>query len=257
MKINVSDFIVFLLVFLRISSTFVVAPFSGSRGIPATPKLFLALVVSYIIYLMIDRNSIPQIQANWTLFVFAIKEILVGLIIGFMLQFVFFAVSYAGTLIGFDMMLNMAEVLNPNEDIQSNIIGEFLYYGTLMIFLIINGHHYLIQSLNYSFKVIKIGSFIITEPLHIYLSKLVGSVFVLAVKIASPILVSFFLIHIAEGIISRMIPQMQVFFVTQPLKLGLGIFLLLITVPLYIFMIKNLLNEYEKKLYSLINFMGA
>lgn len=255
--INISDFILLLLVFLRISSAIVVAPFLGSRGIPVTVKLFLSLVISYIVYLTIDKSSIPPIDANWTLFVFAVKEVLAGLIMGFMLQFVFFAVSYAGILIGFDMMLNMAEVFNPNEDIQSNIIGEMLYFGALMIFILINGHHYLIQSLNYSFKIIQIGSFTVTEPVHLYLVKLAASVFVLAIKIASPILVSFFLVHIAEGIIARMIPQMQVFFVTQPLKLGLGIFLIIITLPLYIYMIKNLLNEYERRLYILINTMGA
>lgn len=255
--INVTDFIVLFLIFLRISSAVVVAPFLGSRGIPVTVKLFISLVISYIIYLTIDRSIIPQVEANWTLFVFAVKEVLAGLIIGFMLQFVFYAVNYAGTLIGFDMMLNMAEVFNPYEDVQSNIIGEMLYYGALMIFILINGHHYLIQSLNYSFKVIQIGSFSVAEPLHLYLVKLTANVFVLAVKIASPILVSFFLVHIAEGIIARMIPQMQVFFVTQPLKLGLGIFLLTLTIPVYIFLIKNLLKEYEKQLYILINTMGA
>ncbi len=255
--INIADFILLLLVFLRISSAIIVAPFLGSRGIPVTIKLFLSLVISYIIYLSLDKNLIPPIEANWTLFVFAVKEIIAGLIIGFMLQFVFFAVNYAGTLIGFDMMLNMAEVFNPNEDVQSNIIGEMLYYGALIIFILINGHHYLIQSLNYSYKVIQVGNFIISEPLHIYLVKLTASVFVLAIKIASPVLVSFFLVHIAEGIIARMIPQMQVFFVTQPLKLGLGIFLILLTLPLYIYMIKNLLIEYEKRLYILINTMGA
>jgi len=255
--INVTDFILLFLIFLRISSALVVAPFFGSRGIPVTVKLFLSLLVSYIIYLTVDKSLVPPIEANWILFVFAVKEVLAGLIMGFMLQFVFFAVNYAGTLIGFDMMLNMAEVLNPNEDIQSNIIGEFLYYGALMIFILINGHHYLIQSLNYSYKVIQIGNFAVTEPVHLYLVKMTASVFVLAIKIASPIIVSFFLVHIAEGIISRMIPQMQVFFVTQPLKLGLGIFLILLTLPLYIYMIKNLLYDYEKRLYTLINTMGA
>lgn len=255
--INTTDFILLFLVFLRISSAIVVAPFLGSRGIPVTIKMFLSLVISYIIFLTLDKSLIPTIEANWTLFVFAVKEIIAGLIMGFMLQFVFFAVNYAGTLIGFDMMLNMAEVFNPNEDIQSNIIGEMLYYGALMIFILINGHHYLIQSLNYSYKVIPAGSFTISESLHLYLIKLTASVFILAIKIASPILVSFFLVHIAEGIIARMIPQMQVFFVTQPLKLGLGIFLILLTLPLYIYMIKNLLIEYEKRLYILINTMGA
>lgn len=253
--INISDFILFFLVFLRISSAIVIAPFFGNRSIPITIKLLISLVTSYIIFLTVDRNLIPPIETNWTLFVFAIKEIFVGIIIGFMLQFVFFAVHYAGTLIGFDMMLTMAEIFNPNEEIHSNIIGEILYFAAIIIFILINGHHYLIQALHYSYKVLQIGTITFSESLFSYLVKLTANVFVLAVKIASPIIVSFFLIHIAEGIISRMIPQMQVFFVTQPMKLGLGIFLLTIILPLYVYLIKNVLSEHQKNLYTLINTM--
>lgn len=69
--------------------------------------------------------------------ILSIKEAITGLVIGFMLQFVFWGVSYAGTLIGFDMGLTMAEVFNPSADESNNIIGEFLYYGALMIFLLL------------------------------------------------------------------------------------------------------------------------
>ncbi|MFN3693905.1 MAG: flagellar biosynthetic protein FliR, partial [Ignavibacterium sp.] len=70
-------------------------------------------------------------------------------------------------------------------------------------------------------------------------------------------LVSFFLINIAEGIISRMIPNMQVFFVTQPLKVGLGLLMLGLISPVFIYMIKNLLRDYENQLYVLITSMSS
>jgi flagellar biosynthetic protein FliR len=77
------------------------------------------------------------------------------------------------------------------------------------------------------------------------------------VKIAAPIMVSFFLIHIGEGIIARVIPQMQVFFVTQPLKIGLGFALLAGITPIYVYVIKNLLQDYENSLFNLIKAMGS
>ena len=173
-----------------------------------------------------------------------------------MLQFVFWGVSYAGTLIGFDMGLTMAEVFNPSADESNNVIGEFLYYGALMIFFIINGHHYIISSLKHSFSIIPLGKFTLTKPVYDLIVVYAASVFVIAVKIASPIMVSFFLIHIAEGIIARIIPQMQVFFVTQPLKIGIGLLMLAAITPLYLYVIKNLLQDYEGKLYNLIEAMG-
>ena len=101
-----------------------------------------------------------------------------------------------------------------------------------------------------------IGKFVVNKSVLNILIKYSASVFVIAVKIAAPVMVSFFLIHIAEGIIARVIPQMQVFFVTQPLKIGLGFALLAFAVPTYVFVIKGLLRSYEESLFKLIKAMG-
>ena len=127
----------------------------------------------------------------------------------------------------------------------------------MLVFFLINGHHYIISSLKYSFSVVPIGKFSITEPVYNLLILYASSIFVIAVKIASPIMVSFFLVHIGEGILARLIPQMQVFFVTQPIKIGLGLVLLAAAVPTYIYVIRNLLQEYEGRLSSIIQAMGV
>ncbi len=255
--ILITDFILVILIFLRVISTFVAAPVFNSAAFPVLPKLFLAFVISYIIFLTIDSTSI-NVQVNlWWLFFNAIKEIFTGLVMGFMLQLVFWGIQYAGGLIGFDMGLTMADVFNPMDQTQSNIIGEALNIGAILIFFLIDGHHYIIRGLSYSFTVVSIGKFSFTKPLYELLIKYSASVFVIAVKIASPILVSFFLIHIGEGIVARVIPQMQVFFVTQPLKIGLGFALLAGITPIYLYVIKNLLQDYENSLFNLIKAMGS
>ncbi|MEP0859855.1 MAG: flagellar biosynthetic protein FliR [Ignavibacterium sp.] len=254
---SVREFIILFLIFLRISSAFVSAPFFGNKIIPVVSKLFISMVISYIIFLSYDHSAIKDVPTGWLLLVYSFKEVITGLIIGFTLQFVFYGVSYAGTLIGFEIGLNIAEVFNPSEEVNSNIIGELLYFSAILIFLLINGHHYLIRALQQSFNIIGIGMFSFPEPLYQTLIKLAGGVFVIAVKIATPIIVSFFLINIAEGIISRMIPNMQVFFVTQPLKVGLGLLMLGLISPVFIYMIKNLLRDYENQLYVLITSMSS
>lgn len=253
---GIKEFIILFLIFVRISSAFVISPIFGGKVIPVVIKLFLALVISYIVFLTIDKSSLFNLPTGWMLIVLAFKEALTGLIIGFMMQFIFYGVSYAGTLIGFDMGLNTAEVFNPNEEINGNVIGEFLYYGALLVFFLINGHHYIISSLKYSFSVIPLGKFTVNEAVQVLIMKYAASIFVIAVKIASPIMVSFFLVHIAEGIISRLIPQMQVFFVTQPIKIALGLAILTAVVPIYIYVIKNMLKDYERQLAVLIQTMG-
>jgi flagellar biosynthetic protein FliR len=253
---GIIDFIIVVLIFIRISTALITSPVFGSKVIPTLPKLFLSIVLAYIVYLTIDKSSISTVPTGYMLIILSIKEAITGLVIGFMLQFVFWGVSYAGTLIGFDMGLTMADVFDPSAEQNNNIIGEFLYYGALMIFFLINGHHYIISSLKFSFSVIPLGKFTLTKPVYDLIVIYSASIFVIAVKIASPIMVSFFLVHIAEGIVARIIPQMQVFFVTQPLKIGLGILMLASLAPLYLYLIKNLLQDYESKLYNLIEAMG-
>jgi len=255
-NIPVVDFVIVLLIFCRILSAFISAPIYGNQAIPPLIKVILSLIVSYIVFLTIDKSKIAvEFSLGW-IFTSAVKEIISGLIMGFMLNFVFHGISYAGTLIGFDIGLSMAEVMNPIDNSSENVVGNLLYYAALMIFLLINGHHYIISGLVYSFSVFGIGKFTINEPVYKLLVTYSGMVFVLAVKIASPILVSYFLIQIAEGIIGKVIPQMQVFFVSQPLVIGVGFILLISMMPIFIYVIKFLLKGYEDNLFTLIKAMG-
>ncbi|MCL5030696.1 MAG: flagellar biosynthetic protein FliR [Bacteroidetes bacterium] len=255
-NIPIADFIIVLLIFMRIFAAFMSSPIYGHESIPVLARIFLSLVLSYIVFLTIDKSKITvEFNLAW-LFTNSVKEIITGLIIGFMLNFVFHGISYAGMLIGLDMGLSMSDVLNPMDGSSGNVIGQFIYFAAMLIFLLINGHYYIISGLVYSFKVIHLGKFTVTEPVYDLLIKYAGTVFIIAVKIASPIMVSFFLVHVAEGIVSRVIPQMQIFFVSQPLIIGIGLVLLASLTPIYFYVIKYLLKGYEDNLVLLIKAMG-
>ena len=254
--ILVSDFVILLLIFARILSAFVSAPIFSNSAIPTIPKIFISFVVAYVIFSFIDKSKIVVEFNTWFLVTSLAKEVMIGLIIGYAMNMVFYGISFAGSLIGFDIGLSSAQLLNPFEEAESNVVGDVIYFMAILIFLLINGHHYLIRALYTSFKIVPLGHYVINRPLFDVLMKYAASVFVIAIKVASPILVSFFLVHIAEGIMARVIPQMQVFFVTQPLKLGLGFALLILAVPAYVYMISGLLGSYEESLYQLIKAMS-
>jgi flagellar biosynthesis protein FliR len=154
------------------------------------------------------------------------------------------------------MGLSIAEAFNPMDETESNVLGEAIYMMAILVFFLINGHHFLVRGLAYSFTVIPIGKYSVSKSVYDLLIKYSASIFVIAVKIAAPMLISFFLINIGEGIITRVIPQMQIFFVTQPLKLGLGFVFLAASTPLIIFAVKGLLRSFEDNLFILIKAMG-
>ncbi|HET56663.1 MAG TPA: flagellar biosynthetic protein FliR [Ignavibacteria bacterium] len=255
-EILTSHFMIFLFIFIRVTAVFVTAPLFSNKAFPAMAKIALALVISYLIFTFIDKDSIQLEVTISFIFTNVIKEILTGVILGFSVALLFFAISFAGTIIGFDIGMAMAQVLNPTEETNNNVLGEYLYILAILILILINGHHYIIRSITYSFTIVPIGMYTLNTEVFDFIVKMGASVFVLAVKIASPILVSFFLVHLAEGIMARVIPQMQVFFVTYPLKIGIGIVMLMVTIPLYVYLIKNLLHSYEDKLYQLIQTMS-
>jgi flagellar biosynthetic protein FliR len=256
--ILVTDFVITLLIFLRIFAVFLAAPILGHRAFPVVGKVFLSAVLAYITFLTIVKAKHLQVDTDFfSIALYGFKEILTGLIIGYVLNFVFYGINFAGTLIGVDIGLSMSTVLNPMLETESNTIGELINILAILLFFLINGHHYLIRAMVSSFKVIPIGKYTITQPAFDLMIRYSAMVFIIAIKIAAPIMVSYFLVNLGEGIIARAIPQMQVFFVTQPLKIGMGFLLLIFSLPIYVYFIKNLLMNFENSLFDLIKAMGT
>lgn len=250
--ILVSDFIKGLLIFLRISGVMFSAPVFSNSSIPPSVKIYFSIILAYIIFFTVGDFQYNPDQSLIPLIIYGVKEVITGILMGFMLNFIFYGFSYAGLLIGFDMGLAMAEMFDPTTETESNIVGQTLLIMATLIFILINGHHYLIRGLSYSFSIVPLGSFHMSQNLFDAIVKFSSGIFVLAVKIASPIMVSFFLLHLGTGIIARVIPQMNVFFVMQPLKIALGLLLLISLTPIYVYVIRNLLMAYEDKLFELI-----
>lgn len=255
--ILVGEFIILVLIFLRVFSALSAAPVFSLQSVPVLARVLLGAFITYLLFLTLDRTNLVFELNIATLAAIAIVEIITGVLIGFAINIVFFGISYAGVIIGFEMGLSMANVFNPLEESTSGVISESLYFIAMLVFFIINGHHYVIRALSSTYDAIPIGRYSATSSAVEMLIKYSASVFIIAVKIAAPFIVSFLLLHIAEGIIARVIPQMQIFFVTFPLKIMIGFLLLMALIPIYIYVIKGLLRNFEDSLFQLIKVMAA
>jgi flagellar biosynthetic protein FliR len=255
--ILIGEFLSVFLIFIRIISMIMVLPVLGHQAVPNIAKIFIAFILAYITFMTINKTHIVIDVNIISLALSAFKEIITGLIMGYILNFVFYGLSYAGTLIGFDMGLMYSEVLNPMQESNDNSIGQPIYYAAVMLFLMMNGHHHVISAIVASFNIIPIARFTVTEPVLQLLVKYASAVFIIAFKIASPVIVSFLLIHIAEGIISRVISNIQIFFISQPAKIAIGFAFLTVLAPVFVFAIKALLNNYEDQLQEIIKAMSV
>jgi flagellar biosynthetic protein FliR len=255
-ELLISDFLTGLMIFIRIGAMFSFAPIYNSDSVPVLVRLALALVITYIIFFNVEPYPFKEDDSILILIIFGFKEVFVGIIMGFTLNIVFLGISFAGLLVGRDMGLAMSSMFDPVSGDDGNIVATLLSMAAIIVFILINGHHFVVQSLSYSFKVIPIGEFAVTGSAVELIIKYSGSIFILAVKIASPVIVAYFLIHLASGIIARVSPSFQVFFVLLPLKIGLGVFLIVLVMPLYIYLFRDLMYEYEDKLLEIVKVLS-
>lgn len=252
----VTDFITGVLIFLRIVALVFVAPVFNSQFIPKFIKILLSLTITYIVFFTVPKVQLDIGNSILPLALYGIKEIITGMIMGYMLNFVFWGLSFAGFLLSREIGLMMANMFDPNSQANDNILGSLFVFLGIIIFFIIRGPEYVISSLAFSFQAIPIGVFSFNESVFRLIIRLSASVFVLGLKIASPLIVAFFLVHVASGIISRISPTFQVFFVLLPLKLGLGIFLIILMLPIFAYAIRDILSAYQNNLFEILKAMS-
>ena len=256
MEIYVSEFVKLLLIFLRIFAVFFIAPLFSFTTMPQTTRVFIAFIIALLLAFTVDPIKYDMNGGLLLLGFMGFKEVITGFIIGFSIQFVFYGLSFAGQMIGFELGLSIAQSFDPTADFDSNVIGQILNLVGLLVFVLINGHHYVIRALSVSFDIIPLGFYTLNGEVLELLIRMSTAMFIIAVKIAAPIMIALFLLHIASGVLSRIIPQMQVFFVILPLKTGLGFLIIIAIIPLILFVIQNSLSIVEENLYELIRAMG-
>jgi flagellar biosynthesis protein FliR len=260
MNFYISQFVIWFLIFVRVMSMFGFSPLLSHASIPSAVKIGLSMMIGYM--LLTARGAAPFMDVSaqlnlGTLVIFVVKEIVIGIAIGYALTMVLAGVQFAGYLIAADMGLAMASLFNPELNEQTTVIGELLNVIALLIFLLIDGHLFLVESLKASFDVIPLASLsgIFSQGFVTTIINMTGAVFVIAVKIAAPVMAAMFLSTIGLGILSRIVPQMQVFVFSMGLKVGVGLLMLAGTVPMYVFIIKKILMQFEGQSYTLLQLM--
>jgi flagellar biosynthetic protein FliR len=215
----------FLLVFLRLGGIFFISPFFGHESIPVKIKLMLTLIMAVIILPMIPA---PEIKSSSLieLGIMVAQEISFGAIIGFASLLIFYAIQIAGQIIGFQMGFSMVNVIDPATSTSISVISQFKYIIAFLIYLMINGHHFLISAIFQSFKIIPPGSAVILPENGEFIIRISVEVLEIAIKVAAPAMVTLFLTSVMLGIIARTVPQMNVFIVGFPLKIAAGLLIL-------------------------------
>lgn len=250
------SFETFLLVFGRTTGLFLSVPIFSSRQIPIIMKVFVVIMLSGIMAFATPIKIAVPIE-NSGYFCFAlVSEILVGYTLGFVTYAVFAGIQLAGQLMDMQMGFGIVNVMDPQSGMQIPLMGNFQYLVALLVFLGIDGHHLVIRALHDSYQYIPVlganfdGSFVG------FIVKLTGYIFVIAVKLAAPVVAAIFMADMALGFIARTVPQMNVFIVGLPLKIWGGLFMILVIMPVFVWFMQILMSRFFGYLDSVIYLMG-
>lgn len=217
--------------FLRISSFFTSSNILFPQGTPNLFKVALCLFFSVITSLNIGINI--NVENTYMLISYGIIEILTGLFLGYITSICFNAIKIGGQLIDVQMGLSMASMYDTTSKTETTLMGSLIYWMGILIFFAMNGHHVLIEGLQYSFKIIEIGTPIVSSNFD-YLLKIFIEYFIIGFKISIPVTVALLISELVMGLVSRSVPQFNVMILGMPLKILIGVVFILTALPFII-----------------------
>ncbi len=253
MLVNSVEF--FLLIFVRMTGLFVTAPIFGRRNIPTYFKVGFAFTVSLLMANIIKVDHLLVVDNFLIYAMYIMKEFIVGIVIGFVAYVVFTCIYIAGQIIDMQMGFGMVNVMDPMSNIQVPVTANLYYMAAMLVFLITNGHHLLLKALFHSYTIIPLGTAVIGPELGDNIGYLFQNILGIGFRIAAPVVAAVIICDIVLGIVSKTIPQMNVFLLGMPIKIFIGLILLLTTIPSFAYIVSQLTDTMNTDIYKFLKDM--
>jgi len=232
------------------------SPIIGRNNLPAVFKIGFSFFLAVI---FVNVNEIPTVSmsSNITLYgLYIIKELIVGLVIGYATYVIMSAIYLAGQMIDMQVGFGSVNVLDATSNIQVPLTSNFYYMYIILIFLTLNGHFFIIEALFRSFEIIPIDMLGFNTNFVPEVIDIMQEMFEIGLRIAAPIIATIFVADVVLGILSRTIPQMNVFQLGMPLKVMIGLAVIMVT---FLYAngvtqsITDLMNEYMMRFLTRMN----
>lgn len=229
-QLLVADVYLFLAVFARMGAAVMVLPGFGELTIPARVRLALALALTFVLFPLV-ADLIPPVPAS-PLGLAAIigGEVLVGLVIGAIARLLVSSLQVAGTIIAFNSGLGSAQLFDPTVGQQGAITGAFLATTGVTLLFVTNMHHLMLMALVDSYQLFTPGGSFPVGDVSDIAAQVVTRAFRIGLQIAMPVVVVGVMIYIAMGLMARLMPQIQVFFIALPLQILVSFVILVLTI---------------------------
>ena len=220
-----------LLVFARLSIALMLFPGLGDNFVAPKVRLIFVLGLSILIVPVVQEWLPAQMPTHvFDLFILIVKEFIIGLFLGFIIRIIVAALEVAGMMIAYQIGLSNASVFNPAISMQTSLPGVFIGMLGIVIIFLVDAHHYFIRALVESYQFFPPNVPLKIADYAMMSSRYFADAFTVGIKMTAPFLVVGPLFYFSLGILSRLMPQLQVFFILMPAQILLGLSLMGITV---------------------------
>lgn len=254
-EIPTTHLFMFSLIFFRMSSLIVTMPFFGGDQIPHRIRLAFVIGFSFVMYNTLSMQGVVLPTTIYGYVSLIARELGFGIMLGYIASIVFFGVQFGGELIAIQMGLTQSQALDPLSSDRIPVIGQFFTFFVMTVFLLANGHHYLLQVFVDSFTRVPISQVHYSTDVFDFAIKSFSVILTLGLQIGMPAMIMVFSLTVALAFVARLVPQMNVFILSLPFKIGGGLIITSICLPLVVIMFRDKFHEVLDMMYKMIAIM--
>ena len=238
----------FLLVFARIGTMLMLLPGLGELNVPVRMRLGVALLLAAVLLPLHQSAYLIDLKSFGPLMAMLGEELFIGAVLGLSVRLIMSSLQVAGSVIAQQMGLGFVTAVDPTLGQQGVVVGNFLAMMAVTLIFATDLHHLVIAALNDSYTLFSPGEIPLLGDVAALTTRSVASGFRIGIQLSAPFLVFGLLFNLGLGVLSRLMPQMQVFFVGLPLSILLGLLILLLVLGA---MMTMFLGEVESVLTTL------
>ena len=247
-----AQILLFALILLRMTAYIVSSAIFGSPTVNTPVKILLSITLTMILFPVVRSGSVNYDLISNEIIGLAVRELLIGLSLGFLTRMFFFVVTMTGDLVSVSVGLSASQLYNPMLGMQGSTVDQF--YSTIgtLIFFSINGHHMLINAIAQSYDLVPVGVMHLNIGPYAEMAMWGQNAILMAIKMCAPIFVTILLVNVAMGILGRAVPQINVLVTSMPVTIMLGMAVVFICMPLLALEMNGLMDVTAEKLFQVM-----
>jgi flagellar biosynthetic protein FliR len=243
----------YFLIVIRTGGILFTVPFFGSNMLRPQLRMAISMVIAAILYQAVPPVPFTGDVPTLFLIITILRELMIGVSIGTLTSTLFTGAQLGGYLVDFQMGFSMINVMDPETGGAFSYVSQIQNIITILIFVAIGGPGLILESISYSYTILPPGNFLFQESAFQFAVSLFAKVFVVSMTLLAPALIVLMATNIVMGVMARIIPQMNLLVVGFPIKIAVGIIILIFSMQFYYIAFEKIAFDYFRHVREFLN----